>query len=56
MGQIIYREHIVFRGSNISCSLVTCTLPLSLRVSRAGIKAAFKAFAKSVLICSALIR
>ncbi len=23
MGQIIYREYIVFRGSNISCSLAT---------------------------------
>ena len=29
VGQIIYREYIVFRGSNISCSLA-CIVPVGL--------------------------
>ena len=43
MGQIIYREYIVFRGSNISCSLATgqrvlklAALPSTMRTLPGG--------------------
>ena len=33
VGQIMYREYIVFRGSNISCSLASNTLEVEDRLS-----------------------
>ena len=37
MGQIIYREYIVFGGSNISCSLATAIPYLSASLVVVGI-------------------
>ena len=42
MGQIIYGEYIVFRGSNISCSLATTGAAAELVLSKARISQSFE--------------